>query len=304
MLNPRSLVLPLFILFVLFSDRSNGQNLYDQYKTDLNNPQRREHSELIKILTYQQPDGKARQLDNTFVFNSDGSPSRLQFFNDTAEVKRIDFRYTNNRLDSIEEFHYASKYLIAEIRYGQNDSVSQVLESVFSSYDNEKLLSHAYQYFYYPQGSIKQVLMLEGSKPDTIEILNYDQRGNQITSFTNNSGLTTRRTEFIWNKDSSVCREVNYNRENKPYNIVESIFQNGRIIKRTDPGTSPNPSYWKYDSLNRVIETNSAVFFVQNITYDQEGRMSKRLMTETSEYAEGRTPRKIEVSYEYIQRKR
>ncbi len=202
------------------------------------------------IKTYQQIAGDKKKLFNIIYFNSEGLPTTVKQMEDTIELTRNDFNYKNDKLFSIEEFHKRDKFLIAELNYTDDGLIRSVSESVFSSLTKAKLPTHNYNYQYYPGGQLKQIYVFEGTKSDTIEIQNFDNRGQQITSYMNYSGLKTKRIEFIWNKDSSECKEIHYDDNNKAYNTIVSNFRNNLIIKKIDPSTSLTPFYWKYDKLN------------------------------------------------------
>ena len=192
--------------------------------------------------------------------------------------------------------------MIGELNYTDDGFVKSVSESVFSSLTKEKLPTHNYNYQYYPNGQLKQIYVFEGGKTDTVEIQNFDSKGQQTTSYMNYGGLTTKRIEFIWNKDSTECKEIHYDDENKAYNTIISTFRNNLKIQKIDPSTSPIPFYWNYDKLNRVIETNSGMFYTQNFFYDEKGLLVKQTMTVVEKFNYNNFPKKIVATYDYMKR--
>jgi len=279
-----------------------GQNHYEQFKEYFSDSLKERNKNFSCIKTYQQKKGDKKHLFNIIYFNSNGLPAGIQRVDDTIEIDRSDFTYKDGKLFSIEEFQTKDKFLIAELNYTDDGLIKTVSESVFSSLTKEKLPARNYNYLYYTNGQLRQVYVFEGSKTDTAEIQNFDIRGHQTTSYMNYDGLTTKRIEFIWNKDSTECKEIHFNDENKAYNTVISTFRNNLIIKKIDQSTSPIPFYWKYDKHNRLVETNSGMFYTQNYFYDEKGLLIKQSMTVIEQFNYNNFPKTIEATYDYIHR--
>lgn len=291
------------IFFFKVSLNLVGQSRYEQFKEYFSDSLRQQNKNFTCIKTYQQKTGDIKHLMKVEYFNAEGLPTTIKQIDDTAEVERNDFTYKDGKLITIEEFQKKNNFLIAEIAYDKDGLVKRVSESVFSSSTNEKLPTHDYNYLYYPNKQLKQIYVFEGEKADTVEIKNFNDKGQQITSFMNYGGLTTKRIEFTWNKDSTESKETHFDNENKAYNTIVSKFKNKLIIQRIDKSTSPTPFYWKYNKLNKVTETNSGTFYIQNYFYNEKGLLIKQTMTIDEKFNYNNFPKTIVATYDYMVRK-
>lgn len=174
------------------------------------------------------------------------------------------------------------------------------IDYVYSSYDGEKMFVWQTNLEYNSNGTLSKSIKMEGYKKDTSEINFYDTSGVKTKSLWHQGGLRTTKIEYNWNKDRTEMNEIHYENDSTTYITITHKYKDNKEVEKIDPGTSPKPFYWKYDSFGRVVETNEQFFYVQYFKYNQDGYLESKIINVLfSDSDEKDLPKKIQFKYEY-----
>ncbi len=292
----------LLTTFLLTSLQTFGQFDYDLFQQYGDKNTRKQNSNLNAVTELQSEDNKNWTKTSYLQFNSQGLPTTItQYDQQEKETEKKEFMYDNNgQISKIESYKGDNHFGTAEFEVNISGQIISYTDYVYSSSGGEKMFVWETFLNYNPNQTIREKIKLQGYKKDTVETNFYDTFGMPTKTLQNMSGLRTTKIEYIWNKDKSEMKELNYENDTSVYTTVIHKYKDNKEIERTDPATSPKPFYWKYDSFGRVIETNEGFFCVLYYTYDKNGRMSTKTMNVLfSDSDEKDLPKKFYYKYEY-----
>ena len=290
------------IIFIFISVQVFGQYDYELFQQYADKRVKQNNIKLNTITELQlQDDGK--WVKTAFQqFNTQGLPvTIIQYDQQAAEGEKKEFIYNmTGQISKIETYKGGNHFGSAEFEVDTSGQISSYIDYGYSSSSGEKMFLWKTYLEYNQNQTIKKTIKVEGDEKDTTQINFYDTLGIPTKSLLHQGGLRTTKIEFIWNKDKTEMKELEYENDTAVYSTIIHKYKDNKEFERLDSSTSPQPFYWKYDNKGRLIETNEALFYVLYLIYDDNDRIIKKTMNVLfSDSTEKDLPKKFQFKYEY-----
>jgi YD repeat-containing protein len=272
----------LLLLCTLCCFSQNHYELFQQYNTALLKKQNAK----IKSVTgfFHSKDGK-RKVSSYREFSAAGLPTTVvEYDANFDELNTIKITYTNfGQPLLVTTFEKGRKSSTSEFHYDPTNRLTYFKEYVYSSYDGQKMLSQKTIYNYHANKKVKSIITMNVSsvlpKQDTTEILSFDTSGLKTASYFQMAGYKNR-VIYQWNPDQTEMKEYDYNNDSLQHATTHK-YKAGLEIERVESDSNRLVAFWKYDKANRLIQTNAALYFTQDFTYNTKGYLMKENWTAT-----------------------
>jgi YD repeat-containing protein len=298
----------LAILFSLFSQTCFSQNAYELFESYNTEFLKKQNSKIISVTGFRNLNDSPQKIISYKEFSPAGLPTKIvEYDENSIELRTIEFIYTSSGQPSmINTFQNGKKFTTTEFYYDSVKILKYFKEYVYSSLDGNKMLLWKTDFEYYHNKKSKTILKLEVSdvlpKQDTVEIIFFDTSGVKTKSYFDMTGYRQTRI-YKWNQDKTEMTEYDYNADSLQSTILHK-YKGEYEIERSENGSDRPVLFWKYDKKNRLTQTNSAIFFSQDFTYDSEGYLVKEIWTAAfPELVKDNDFKKMPFRYEYKFRK-
>ncbi len=301
---------------------SFGQFDYEIYLQYADTANRRLNKSIISATEYEVQDGnRVKTMEEQYnteglpvsiaSFRPDGKTQEKKVFtyDEHGYIKQVDsykpdnysVMYRNDVPDSTKTNDHTGKCVFETNESGQ---ITGYTDYVFSSIGSDSDALWRTVIEYYPDNQVKRKVRISAFRGDTEEISLYDPAGRLSQTIYLKRMFSYVRVDRIYASDNSEMTEIKYKEDSTPLDTVIHKYANGREVERTDPST-PQPIYWKYDSKNRLTETNEAVFYTVSFSYDDYGRKKEKIINVLFSDSGNDTdlPKKVNYKYEYQLRK-